>query len=268
MYDPVVLFSDAAFLNDAHEFLFAEQRFEAASGEVEAMLRLVGFSSGNVCDLGCGAGVYLRPFVQRGIRTVAVDSSPETLQLALTRLQIENPGLNTAITYRGQKRCRDPKVQLDLVCSDLRDFRPFAGEFALVVSLHTSLGYFSLPEHVALFRSIREGLAENGALLIDLASRALMRLASPAVSIDDPANNLVTTRTMHLDDETDELEVTYVARDPKGERTYSFRVHAFSPPQLEACLREAGFSNVDFFGTLTGDPWTSESLRLIAVARR
>jgi SAM-dependent methyltransferase len=267
MHDPVELFSNGAFLNDAHEFLFAEQRFEAAPAEVEAMLRLVGYSSGKVCDLGCGAGVHLRPLLQKGIPTVAVDRSPETLQAALTRLQIEQQDLTVAIAYRADERMAEPPVELEVVRCDIRHFRPFPGEFALVVSLHTSLGYFSLPEHVELFRTMRDGLAADGVLFIDLASESLMRLASAAVSIEDPANHLITTRSMRLDDETHELEVTYVARDQQGERSYSFRVHAFNPDRLEACLREAGFSKIDFFGSLTGEAWTPESLRLVAVAR-
>lgn len=48
-------------------------------------------------------------------------------------------------------------------------------------------------------------------------------------------------------------------------RRYQTFVRCFTPPELRAWLRDAGFAGVDFLGS-DGQPLTLESRRMIALA--
>jgi len=51
-------------------------------------------------------------------------------------------------------------------------------------------------------------------------------------------------------------------------KRFSFRMHLYSGSDIVRALRQAGFSKIELFGNLDGDPYDNNAERLIALAER
>jgi cyclopropane fatty-acyl-phospholipid synthase-like methyltransferase len=98
---------------------------------------------GSVLDLGCGAGVWARMFLDRGFRVTGVDASSEMLELA-------------------RSRCPEAElIHADMTGVDL------SGRFDGIVAWDSA---FHLPRrlHAALYRSFHQWLEPGGTLLLSV----------------------------------------------------------------------------------------------------
>src|SRR5687767_12212087 len=115
-------FEDESFWEDFYPTMFGEERFEAATEQVEKILALTAFQGRDVLDLCCGPGRHSVLLAKRGFRVTAVDRTPFLLDKAKERGEADD-------------------AQVEWVLQDMRDFaRP--NSFDLVLNLFTSFGYF------------------------------------------------------------------------------------------------------------------------------
>lgn len=103
-----------------------------------------GWTAGRALDLGCGTGRHAIWLAQRGWSVTGVDSSSVGLAQAADRAR----GLG---------------VPLELVLSDLRDYRPPAGEFDLVL---LAFVHSTPAERPALLATAARAVAPAGHLLV------------------------------------------------------------------------------------------------------
>jgi SAM-dependent methyltransferase len=238
-------FSNEQLWLETFEAQFPPERFQRAYREIEDILVLLEHQGGPVLDLGCGAGVYLSPLAERGIRATGVDLSAELLAHA---------------------RARVPSPLVELVHGDIRDFgRP--GAFELALSMYTSFGYsLSHEENMDVLRAAFEALRPGGRILIDMASAALFRRLQRS---DFAGQRALTTRTMAVDDERKLVHVEYEVRRQGESRHFQFAVPLFRATDLEAMLLAAGFVRARSYSSLLGDPFDEERpTRLVVVAQK
>lgn len=205
-----------------------------------------------ILDCPCGFGRHALALAEAGFRVTGLDRSEVQLAEA--------------------ERRRGDADWPRLVRGDYRELPFQNASFDAVFNLFSSLGYLERREDVGVLRGFRRVLRDGGSLVIETAHRdGLARLYSPQsrrtwdrlpdgalfVQERDP-NWLAGTMS-----ERRELV------SPTGERRERrFVLRFYSMKEWAEMLREAGFSDVDAFGSWDGaTAATPESWRLILQAR-
>jgi ubiquinone/menaquinone biosynthesis C-methylase UbiE len=242
---------ETAFGTDYLE-LYSHRDDEEALADVRALIRLIRpRSDAPLLDLGCGAGRHLVALHRAGYRQLTgLDLSQELLDVASERLR------------------RAGAEQVQLIRSDMRTI-PFDRHFATILSMFTSFGYFAMPsEDARVLTAAFTALRPAGVLLIDTLNRDWT--TAHLVPRDEGTVNktrFFVTRAIAADGTRVEKEVRVL--DPAGaQRTYRESVRMYTAEELTEMLRRVGFSDLDVYGSLTGDPHRRTSRRLIVVARR
>ena len=217
-----------------------------------------------ILELGCGTGRVLLPLARQGFQVTGVDISPEMLDLARHRIAAES--LAERVTL----------VQQDMRELDLDD--RFNLAFAAV---NTFMHMHSTDDQLAALGRIRHHLNPGGLLLLDLFNPDLARLldfrgqlALEKVMTDpDTGHPLMRFHTEKVDLAQQIISVTFIVDeiDAEGQvqRTlFPFSVRYLFRHELELLLRHAGFEVEAIYGSRDLDDFTSDSERMIAVARR
>ncbi len=219
-----------------------------AEREVEEIIGLIPLHDGSVVeDLGCGRGRHAIPLARRGYAVTGVDLSEKMLGIARARARREG-------------------VTVEWVREDMRVFRrPRA--FDLCLSLFTSFGFFNDEENQKVLENVGESLKKGGTLLLDLrnAGKGLSRLENWDQTIDVPSGSLRMSIRFNL--RTKRAKAAHILTRKDGIRISStFDVRIYSLDELEGMLRNAGMRVRNCFGSLSGEPFTDQSARMVVVS--
>lgn len=231
-------------------------------GDIGLWLSYAGRTDRAVLEAGTGTGRIALALARAGHDVTGLD--PSTAMLAVARRKAEDDALDvTFIEGRTQDLTLEKEhYGLALVPAD--------------VLLYCKDG----EEQIATFRTLAGALHFNGILAVDVPGPAMWL---------DPATNgqplLVHTLTLddgsaldvwhvHEDDlaaQTRDLLVTYETTSPDGavrRQRSQHRLRYVYPFELEYLLAMAGLALQDRFGDYELGPLTSDSERMIAIARR
>lgn len=200
-------------------------------------------------DLGCGRGRHAVPLARKGFRVTGVDISENMLRLARSLAERE-------------------RVHVEWVKEDMRTFCRH-GAFDLALSLFTSFGYFSDAENQQVLDNIGKSLKEGGMLILDLrnAGKGLSRLEDLDMTVEVPAGSL--RMSMRFDRRTMRASAEHTLTRTDGIRISSaFDVRVYSMEELRQMIRKAGMEVREFYGSLSGAPFTDDSARMVALAVR
>lgn len=214
------------------------------AGEADRHVRFVtehmgGESPGAVLDLACGAGRHTDALRRSGYRALGVD-------LSLTLL------------------AHPPRMPS--VAADMR-LLPFADEsFDWVLNFFTSFGYFERErENFRVLEEIVRVLTPEGRYLIDFLNRdvTLARL-KPRETREVEGRQVDIERWYDADSRRINKRIQLRATG-SASRTYLESVRAYSREEVVIGLRWAGLEVNATFGNFQGDPFQSDSERLIIV---
>ena len=221
-----------------------------AEKEVEEILGLLAVPPGSaVEDLGCGRGRHSIPLARRGYVVTGVDLSDKMLGIARARALREG-------------------VSVEWLREDMRVFRR-PGAFDLCLSLFTSFGFFNDRENQRVLDNVGVNLKEGGILLLDLrnAGKGLSRLGDWDQTIEVPSGTL--WMSVRFNRRTMRATAEHVLTRQDGIRISSaFDVRVYSMDELGMMLGKAGMRVKNFFGSLSGDPFTDESGRMVIVSSK
>ncbi|HVT59930.1 MAG TPA: class I SAM-dependent methyltransferase [Thermoanaerobaculia bacterium] len=192
-----------------------------------------------VLDLACGAGRHTAALRRRGFRTLGVD-------------------LSVTLLAHGRDL---PRVAGDMRCLPFTD-----ASFDWALNFFTSFGYFETErENFLVLEEIVRVLAPGGRFLIDILNASYT------------LRHLQPRETQMLDGRRVEIERWYDAAsqrinkrirvhgDSGAPRSFLESVRAYQPDEVTIGLRWAGLEVSGLFGNFQGDPYTSDSERLILV---
>jgi SAM-dependent methyltransferase len=198
-----------------------------------------------ILDLPCGQGRHAIELARRGYHVTGVDLSPFLVKVA-------------------EERARADGVRVRWLEGDMR--QPIAGErFDVVLNLFTSLGYFAdEADDQKVVEAAAAMLVPGGRFLLEVINgerlmarfqeREWFTVGQAAVverrSLDRTARRMVVERTVTTPNDT---EVNLHA------------IRLYTGRDVSAILRSAGFGRVDLYGDWSGEPLTSDSLRVLAV---
>jgi hypothetical protein len=106
-------------------------------------------------------------------------------------------------------------------------------------------------------------------LLLDLrnAGKGLSRLEDLDRTVEVPSGSL--RMSVRFDRGTMRASAEHTLTRPDGIRISSaFEVRVYSMEELDEMVRKAGMDVKDFYGSLSGAPFTEESSRMVALAAR
>lgn len=223
---------------------------ENAEREVEEILGLVALPGGSaVEDLGCGRGRHAIPLARRGFAVTGVDLSEKMLGLARARARREG-------------------VSVEWIREDMRMFRR-PSSFDLCLSLFTSFGFFNDEENQKVLENVGVSLKKGGVLLLDLrnAGKGLSRLESWDQTIDVPSGRL--RMSIRFNVRTMRAKAKHILTRKDGIRISStFDVRVYSIDELETMIGNAGMRVMNCFGSLSGEPFTDQSGRMVVVSTK
>lgn len=235
-----------------------ERRRSAADEEVaaivEALDREFDHRPVTVLDAACGIGRHVVAFAGRGLSVTGFDLSGTYVDRA--RERVESAGLGDRV---------------ELFEGDLRNVGSFDGEYDLVASLWNSFGYFDDATNAEVLAGFRSRLAPGGTLVLEVTSRDALLWEFPGDSVSETDDGLTVARWSY-DVGSSRYEVEHSVFDREGEElvhrgTGTFRVRAYSPPEIEGICRRAGFEEVRVRGHYDGHDPTVEDDRLVVLAR-
>jgi SAM-dependent methyltransferase len=209
--------------------------FDNTDDEVEGIAALLALPAGaRILDVPCGFGRIAGPLHARGYRVVGVDASSHQLALARER----NPGPE----YRqGDMRVPPPD-----------------GPFDAVINVFSSFGYFDDgADDLRAARAWHEALRPGGVLVMTTMHRDYLARHF------EPASNGGVNEQRDIDWVAGVARTTVRHDDWVG----TFRVRMYTVTDLVDLLREAGFAEVEAFGTLEREP-VSPDTRLVLRAIR
>ncbi len=203
-----------------------------------------------VLDLGCGHGRFSLELARRGFRVTGLDLSPRSIGLA--REAAEREGLD-----------------VEWVQSDMREI-PAAGEFAAVVNLFTSFGYFEdEADNQRVLDGVARALREGGRFLIDINNVLGLMLRYRDRFWDVTADGVLQLHEHEFDvlDGRNRARWTFIRPDgARSELVHSVRM--YTPHELATMVEGAGLAIESAWGDFDGSVLTRESRRAILLARK
>ncbi len=242
-------FENEDFWREMYPYMFPEDRFQSADGQVDKILSLVAFGGTHILDLCCGPGRHSTVLAERGFSVTGVDSTTFLLQKA-------------------KARASERKLDLEFVQEDMRRFvRP--SSYDLVLNMFTSFGYFDdKDEDLRVLSNIYESLRPGGVLVMEMKGKeVLAREFSAANSEVYPDGTLIVQRREIFDDWT-RIRVEWLLVRDQQVRSFKFHHTLYSGQELKDRLSQAGFANTQLYGDLDGSAYGTGSKLLIALAHK
>jgi SAM-dependent methyltransferase len=242
-------YADKSLWAETYPFMFPDSSFESATEQVDKIIELSGVTEGTLLDVGSGPGRFSVPYAKRGFEVTGVDITPFLMDKLRTYADAEG-------------------VEIELLHVDMRDFvRP--GAFDIAISMLTSLGYFDDDEeNLKVLRNVHESLKPGGVFVFDMMGKeVLAKIFLNTNSNELPDGSLIVQRRQAINDWS-QMENEWLLIKDGAVRSFGLRHWIYSGREFKEMLQKVGFSTVDLYGDLKGNPYGPEAARLIAIARK
>ncbi|MBX3051190.1 MAG: methyltransferase domain-containing protein [Caldilineaceae bacterium] len=242
---------------------FYDYDYRHYSDDIQLVVDLAQDAGETALELGCGTGRVLIPLAATGCRVTGVDSSPALL--ALAQRKAEQAGIT---------------ARLRLMEDDLRTFSAAEADFDFAFCVSNTLMHLTTQaDQLAALRSAHRHLRPGGRLLIDLFNPDIPYLTTIAgVQVladrwtDNERDATVLKWVVRQVDVAEQMQETIfvyesVFANGRTERVVlPFDLRFLWPSEGELLLEKAGFRLEAVWGDFDGNPYTSDSERLIFLA--
>lgn len=213
-----------------------------------------------VLELACGTGRLTIPIAQSGVEIVGLDIAPSMLAHARTK---------------AEAAC----VNVEFVEGDCREF-DLGRKFALIFMAFNSMQHLHDYESLAaLFRNVREHMAEGGRFVFDVFNPKIAILSRAAgerrlereYQDPDGKGTMAFENSMVYDDATQvsHIQCYFVRRGSNGEeldvRVEQLDLRSFFPQELDLLVRSQGFEILEKFGNFERKAFASGEPKQVVV---
>lgn len=246
--------TDDSFWEAFAPLMFSPARWENTPAEVDQILELMQPEPGvRLLDMACGPGRHALELARRGFQVTGVDRTERYLQQA-------------------RKRCREEGLAVDFVLGDMRSYQP-EQPFAAALNMFTAFGYFDQPaENQAALANLAQALQPGGRLLIELEGKETLAAKFQPRDWSEGEDGTLYLQDRRIINDWRQIENRWlvIRQTAAGwlRQEFTFRHWLYSAAELGLMLRQAGFAELQTFGSLAGDPYNHTARRLVIVAQR
>lgn len=243
-------YEDDDFWTAFYPAMFHTGRWADAVGEIQAALVLLNLDApADILDFCCGPGRHALALAQLGHRVTGVDRTAPYLEIA-------------------RKKAQTAGVSVAFERADVRRFRRDRA-FDAAVSLYTSFGYFDDPEDDRkALENIHASLKPGGKVLMDMMGKEVIARAFQPRSWSEPEPGLLFLEERAVENGWERIANRWVLLRDGKQREKRFAIRMYSGVELQALMLAVGFSRVDLYGSLSGDPYDQNARRLVAVGTK
>ncbi|MEW5868736.1 MAG: class I SAM-dependent methyltransferase [Chloroflexota bacterium] len=200
-----------------------------------------------ILDLACGFGRHANRLAAMGHQVVGVDLMEGFLQLARQDAQA-----------RG--------VTVDYRQGDMRQI-DFEQEFDRVLLMFTAFGYFSDEENALVLSKVARALKPGGLFVMDIHNRDMFLKDFLPEHVTEKEGNLMIDR-ITFDSLTGRLHNRRIVIRNGVRKDKPYSVRMYNPSEIKALLETSGLQIQQFCSDWEGNPISTESRRMIIIARK
>jgi SAM-dependent methyltransferase len=200
-----------------------------------------------ILDLACGHGRHANRLAQLGYKVTGVDITPGFLKLAIGE-------------------ARKLGVNVDYFKGDMRHLT-YNNEFDRVILMFTAFGYFSDEENFQVLKNVARALKAGGLFCFDTHNRDnFLKGFLPFIVVEKGKDLLIDRNS--FDTTTGRLiNKRIIIRNGRRKDT-PFFVRFYNYSEISGLLKKAGLPVKAVYGDWHGNPFNSDSRRMIIVARK
>ena len=234
----------------------ASRRFSIIDKHVKFIDGIVGGAT-RVLDLGCGPGFYTSRLTGLGYRCKGIDFSPASIEYA--KLKAEEMG-----------------QEIDYVPEDIRT-AVYGEGYGLAMMVYGEFNVFKEEDIRAVLRKVYDSLEEGGIFIAEPHTIEAVKSFGEAppswysgesmLFSDEP--HLVLTESFWDEGHRATINRYIIVDAATAEVTlHADTMQAYTNEEYEALLRDAGFSEVEFHDSLTGDEEGRNEQLMVIVGRK
>ncbi|MBN2551002.1 MAG: class I SAM-dependent methyltransferase [Anaerolineales bacterium] len=240
---------EAVFQVDDYMYFYSDMLTpEGAEKQVSFLVQELELNTPmKILDLACGFGRHANRLAALGHRVTGIDLTEGFLELARQDAAVRG----AAVDYRqGDMR------QLDDVEA-----------FDRVLLIFTAFGYFDDEQNLLVLKNIAHALKPGGLLIIDTQNRDTYLKGYMPDRVTEKEGNLMIDRHT-FDSLTGRLYNRRIVIRNGVRRDKPFSVRLYNPCEMRDLLHLAGLEIWKSFGGWDGQPISTESRRMIIIARK
>lgn len=232
-----------------YDCMFDSESFDLASKQCQQILDLVNKPVHSVLDLACGPGRHLLGFAQLDLKVTGVDLSGFLLNQAANLIDYQHLSAN-------------------LIHSDLLAYQP-KQKFDLITNLFTSFGYYAKPaDNQQVLNNAFHWLHDSGTLVIDTFGKEQAAHAIEPVHCTEYDNGDIRFERPLLTDNMSVYSNEWILVRNNQAFRWEYQHFVYSAHELTTMLKQAGFKQVEIYGSLDKQDYDLSAERLVAVARK
>jgi SAM-dependent methyltransferase len=228
--------------------MFTPQKIADAVEEVTRIIKLLDIQQGSsILDLGCGIGRHSLELARRGYQVTGVDRTKGYLDKA--RKQAEEEGLN-----------------IEFVQGDMRLFsRPDA--FDRAISMLTSFSYFEDPqEDKRVVENVYKSLKVGGGFIIHMHGKeTLAKIFTERDWNEYKDDGVIVLYERKVSKNWSWMENRWIMLKGRERIEHKLSHRLYAGSEIAALLHDCGFSRVDVYGDLEGNPYDHTARMLVVV---
>ncbi len=230
-------------------FMFDKERLAGTAEEIDHIIQFIDLKPGDgILDMGCGPGRHSLELARRGFKVTGVDRTEFYIQKA-------------------REAASGEELEVSFLHRDMREFRS-PDTFGAAISLFTSFGYFEdQSENQLVLNNIYESLKPGGAFVLDtMGKEVLARIFTDRIWEENDGTLFL--REHNISRDWSWLESRWITVRNGEQHEFTISHWVYSAVELKAMLVEAGFKNVEIYGSLDGELYDHAAQRLVAVSQK
>ncbi|WP_425060982.1 Ubiquinone biosynthesis O-methyltransferase, mitochondrial [Sporomusa carbonis] len=202
----------------------------------------------SILDLYCGYGRHAIELAKQGFDITGVDATQDFLDIAA-------------------QKAREAMVDIAFRRQDMREL-DYNQQFAAVINMFAAFGYFTDDENVNVIKLIAKALKSRGLFLIDLLNRDWMVRNNLNRYWRHPSGEYVLSYKVELENGIATMKRQLLNQVTGAKIQYEFVLRAYSLPEMANIFTNSGLSIIATFGGFDGRAYSSETPRMIILARK